>query len=145
MSAPANRRVQRTIIGSPLELQNALETADRQGRLVAVTPPRPYAPGRFAVTAVLVETAPPTPVAPAERPAQRRPPARRPWTVAATLAAVLAALMMLGAVLAVALEWVLTHLGVLLGAAVVLAGAAWLLRVKTQVCMGLHCEGCGHR
>lgn len=136
-----SRRVQRTIVGPAEHLQNVLETADRQGRLVAVTPPRPYSPGTFAVTAVMLETGP---LVPAQRPARRRVVHRRYKVAAVAVTAVLAALAALGALLALVVSWLVAHLALILGAALILAVLAFVLRAKTGACMGLHCEGCGH-
>ena len=136
-----SRHVRRTIVGSAEDIATVLQTADRQGRLVAVTPPRLHAPGQFVVTAVLVETAP---LRPAQRPAQPRSSVWRHKGHVVFVAAVLAFLAALAVLIVVAVQWVIAHAAVLGGSALILAALLLGLRAKTGACVGLHC-GCGHR
>lgn len=136
------RQVRRTIVGTAEGIATALDTAARQGRLVSVTAPRPHEPGTYVVSAVLVER---TAVKPAQRPAKpRSAPRVNGWYLALSVLA-LAVLVAFLVVLVIAVQWAIAHAAVLAGIAFGLVALLLTLRTKAGVCMGLHCEGCGHR
>lgn len=144
MTAPSRGQVQHVahvIIGTPAEVETALSTAVDQGRLVRVTRPRRYDQGRVRVDAVLIEQ---TRVRPAQKPSRGRT-MRRRYRVRAVHVMAAAGLSVPGIALILAIQFVLANLALITGGLLVLAALLLALRTKTGICMGLHCEGCGHR
>jgi hypothetical protein len=137
--------VPRTLVGTPDQVRNVLNNAHRAGRLVDVAPARRVGPNRVSVDLVLME---PAAIRPAERVSKPRSVPARYKVAAGAVTAALVALAAIGALIAALVQWVMDHFAVIAGCAVVLALVALglaSLASKTGRCMGIHCEGCGHR
>lgn len=128
----------KTKTGTPDQVRAWLERAHEAGRLVAVTPPVPVAPGsdRIQVTATVL---PMVQVEAYARSGRQGQPVR--WSVRRRLVvASTVAVLLLGAAGWVAYEiWVYRYVILLVVAGLL---AAWVLLGRAGACPGLHCPGC---
>lgn len=132
---PGARRAARpvTVVGDAVEVRDALQLAQDEGRLLAVTDPARLADGRVQVTAHYAQP-------------RGRWEQARPWLAAAAVTAVVgtAAAVVYAAVVLVTLviAWVAAHAAAIVTCA--LLGAVLLAVLGGRGgCPGLHCGGCG--
>jgi hypothetical protein len=148
------QEVTRTVIGRPAHVRNVLVNAERRGRLVSAAPAVRVARGAVRVDVVLLEprtsahAEPRTRVRPAESNAEPFSVNPRYIRVGVAITAATAVLGLLAYLVAVIVEWIAAHAALLTGGAVMVlavAGVAVRGLRSVGVCVGLHCEGCGHR
>ena len=125
---PATVQRHHQVIGPPVAVKNAIQTAQRRGTLVRSSPTRWINGHQVVVDLVLLEPAP-------------KPRARRALIAAAATAGIAA---LAGATYAVyaAVAWAVTHWQLLLGAALTAVALLWWLVGRLGACPGLHCPGC---
>jgi hypothetical protein len=130
----------RTVVGNPVEVTNALTTLTATGRVVGTTRPRRM-PGNDPRVYVIVRLL--------DRPASLGPVRRRNRlaVVAAVVGTVLLTLAGLGYLAFVLLQAVVAALPAILGVLALAAGLLllWYRLGRAGVCCpGLHCPGCRH-
>lgn len=139
-AAAVARYIDRTVVGTPVEVTNVLAAARATGRLVSATAPRPMPTGdpRVAVTVRVLD---PTPV-PVRRVSRRR--LSRPATAALVVTAVLPVLIGLVYAVVVLVQTVIALIPAIL-AGLFLLTALWFVLGRAGACPGIHCPGCGCR
>jgi hypothetical protein len=141
------RPVSRTVVGTPAEVHNVLVNATTRGRLVSASSVQRVGRDTVRVELVLMEPASiARPVArPAVRSVRRRSVSRRYKMAAGAVVAALGVLIAVGVLLAVLVHWMMAHLALILGSALILAALALGLAGRASRSGAGHCPGAWHR
>jgi len=153
MSEQVYQHVRHRLVGVPSQVMAVLRNAERRGALVQVSDPRPLTGERVEVSMVLRERravdvptwTPPRVKRSRARVLRLAAPWYRQvhiWLKGAAVALALAALVGLAYSAYLAVLWVMAHLAVIIGTALLLMVVGGLVAGKAARSGGLHCSGC---